>query len=141
MNRRQFLWTLTKGGIAVGVMGLTAYGKESGATEPVAEASSHRVVLYDTYAMALYFDGSLGPKTGIIKVDYVIEGMPLLMRFWHGHNGKNHEFTLEPSHYEDLKALKRVTIETTTVADHSHKLFIDPIDVRYRVPGAQPIEV
>src|SRR5262249_19293058 len=30
------------------------------------------VVMYDTYAMALYSDGSLGPQTGIITVDDVI---------------------------------------------------------------------
>ncbi len=99
------------------------------------------VTLYDTYAMALYLDGSLGPKTGVVKVQYILDGNDLTLDFWHGHGGKQHRFTLTSAVYQDLKALKRVTIETTAVDGHKHKLFIDPKDSRYRVPGAQPIPV
>lgn len=99
------------------------------------------VTLYDTYAMALYMDGTMGPKTGVIKVQYVIDGQDITLDFWHGHGGKQHRYTLNSAVYQDLKALRRVTIETTSVDGHKHKLFIDPNDSRYRVPGAQPIPV
>lgn len=100
-----------------------------------------RVTLYDTYAMALYFDGSLGPKTGVMKVDYVKKNEPVTLRFWHGHGGESHFFTLTPDHFSEVKKLKKVTIETTEVASHTHKLFIDPNHPKYRVPGALPVEV
>ncbi|MEZ4752613.1 MAG: hypothetical protein R3B54_18845, partial [Bdellovibrionota bacterium] len=73
--------------------------------------------------------------------DYILANEPVNMQFWHGHGGKNHRFTLLPEHFEQLKQLKRVTLETDVVAGHSHKLFIDPTDVRYRVAGALPVEV
>lgn len=99
------------------------------------------VTLYDTYAMALYMDGSLGPKTGIIKVDYILANQIVPMEFWHGHGGRNHKFVLLPEHFAQLKRMERVYIETDIVQDHKHKLFIDPVDPRWRVPGAQPIQV
>ncbi|MCB0311041.1 MAG: hypothetical protein KDD42_07390, partial [Bdellovibrionales bacterium] len=66
---------------------------------------------------------------------------PVEMEFWHGHGGQNHRFVLLPEHFAELKQLKRVYVQTDEVAGHSHKLFIDPTDVRYRVAGALPIEV
>ena len=66
---------------------------------------------------------------------------PLTLDFWHGHNGQLHRFTLLPEHFADLKAKKRVTLETSIVDGHQHKMFIDPVDPRYRVANAPPIEV
>lgn len=105
------------------------------------EDAEDYVILYDTYAMALYMDGSLGPKTGIIKVDYVIENAPITLQFWHGHSGRNHEFTLLPEHFEKLRLEQRVYLETSEVEGHKHRLFIDPVAPQWRVPGAQPIKV
>jgi hypothetical protein len=99
------------------------------------------VTLYDTHAQALYMDGGMGPKTGIIKVDYILANQPVVLEFWHGHGGRNHRFTLTEAHYTELKKLKRVYIETTVVDGHTHKLFIDPVDPRWRVAGAKPVVV
>jgi hypothetical protein len=99
------------------------------------------VVLYDTYMMAMYMDGTLGPKTGILKVDYVIEGQPLAFDFWHGHGGKVHKFELKAEHFTLIKQRKKIIIETTSVDRHTHKLFIDPVDLRWRVPGSEPVEI
>jgi hypothetical protein len=74
-------------------------------------------------------------------VDYLIKNEPVTLTFWHGHNGRDHEFTVTPEHIKELKKMKKVFIETTEVADHTHKLFIDFSDPRWRVPGAEPIEV
>ena len=99
------------------------------------------VTLYDTYAMALYFDGTMGPKTGVIKVDYILNNEDLDFEFWHGHGGKQHHFVLTKQNIADIKSLKRTSITTTEVDRHSHKLFIDPRDPKYRVPGAKPVRV
>jgi len=99
------------------------------------------VVMYDVHAQALYFDGSHGPTTGIIRVDWVIEGDAVELEFWHGHGGVSHRFTVSPEHFEALKRGERVTLETTEVDSHSHELFIDPVDPAYRVDGASPVRV
>lgn len=99
------------------------------------------VILYDTYAIALYMDGSLGPKTGIIRVDDILENQTLIYPFWHGHSGKTHEFQLTPDHFSQLKGLQKIHIETTSVDGHTHWLFIDPKDPKWRVPGALPVKV
>ncbi len=99
------------------------------------------VLMYDTYAQALYLDGTLGPLTGIIYVDYLLAGEPIELEFWHGHGGQQHRFTLLPEHYAQLLAGQRVTLTTTAVEDHQHELFIDPTDPTYRVPGAPGVEV
>ena len=91
--------------------------------------------------MALYMDGSLGPKTGVIKAEYLIKNEPVTLVFWHGHGGKNHQFTLLPEHYTSLKQSKKVVILTTSVDGHTHKLFIDPNDPKWRVPGVKPTEI
>jgi hypothetical protein len=107
--------------------------------DAMSEASEAKTVtLYDTYAVALYFDGTLGPETGIIKVADVAAGKTLTMDFWHGHGGVLHRFTLVPADFAKLKAKQKVTTKTTIVEDHQHELFIDPIDPKWRVPGAQP---
>ena len=99
------------------------------------------VVMYDTYAQSLYFDGSHGPTTGVIRVDYVLAGAAVELEFWHGHGGVSHRFTVTPAHFESLKRGERVTIETTAVDAHTHQLFVDPVDPRYRVPGARGVSV
>ncbi len=149
MSRRDFFevtMTSVGGLVAVSLFGC---GKDN---EPVGPKPMLRgvdavvdprkeVTLYDTHAMALYMDGGLGPKTGIIKVDYIIKNEKVDMKFWHGHGGKDHRFTLLPEHFADLKKLKKVTIVTTPVDGHTHKLFIDPVSAKYRVAGAQPVVV
>lgn len=104
----------------------------------VEAAAPKTVTLYDTYAVALYFDGTLGPKTGIIEVADVALGKALTLDFWHGHGGILHRFTLVPDDFEKLKAKQKVTTKTTIVEGHQHELFVDPVDPKWRVPGAQP---
>lgn len=99
------------------------------------------VQMHDTYAQALYLDDSLGPLTGVIEVAYVIAGTTITLDFWHGHGGQQHRFTIEPAHFEQLKAGQRVTLGTSTVDNHAHMLFIDPVDETYRVPGAPDVPV
>ena len=143
MNRRSFLKTAGGTLASITTLGLIGCGKET-ATQiqpAIRGLRSNTVELYDTYAMAMYFDGTMGPKTGIIKVDYIIAGRPVAMEFWHGHGGRKHTYILTPTHMEQLKRLERVTLETDSVASHQHKLFIEPNDPRYRVPGAVPIQV
>lgn len=148
MDRRDFLkWSW--GGLAgFAVTAVSGCGKqlegllssgESGSR--MAHGARKEITLYDTNAMALYFDGGLGPKTGIIRVQAILANQPLKMKFWHGHGGKDHEFTVLPEHFATLKKLKRATVTTTVVDGHSHKLFIDPVDARYRVAGAKPVVV
>lgn len=115
--------------------------------EPIADlfaprkARAERGLFYDTYAMALYFDGGLGPKTGIIAVSYLLANEPITLDFWHGHGGKLHAYTVTPDHFAQMRKRKKVTLETTIVDSHSHKLFIDVTDVRYRVPGSVGIGI
>lgn len=99
------------------------------------------VTLYDTNAQALYYDGSYGPFTGIVRVSYVLANAPLTLDFWHGHGGHLHRWTLTQAHFAELKRLRRVTLETTEVEGHAHQLFVDPVGLRWRVPGAPPIAV
>jgi hypothetical protein len=108
----------------------------------MADACMERYVqMHDTNAQALYLDGSLGPLTGNIKVQYVLAGAAITLDFWHGHGGQQHRFTLTPAHFEQLKQGQRVTLGTTTVDSHAHMLFIDPVDEDYRVPGAPDVPV
>lgn len=110
-------------------------------TSPSNLSLNATVDMYDTYAMATYYDGSLGPKTGICKVDDVIANQPVTLAFWHGHGGKQHAFTILPEHFTDLRHGKKVVIETTAVDGHRHKLFIDPTNPKWRVPGSKPVAV
>lgn len=99
------------------------------------------VAMHDTYAQALYLDGTYGPLTGVVEVAYVMAGAAITLEFWHGHGGVQHRFTITPEHFEALKRGERVTITTTTVDGHEHTLFIDPLDEDYRVPGAPDVDV
>lgn len=144
MDRREFLKIIAQAGFVGGTFGLIGCGKQESqtlGTFALKSADRGFVTLYDTNAMALYFDGSLGPETGVIKVDYVKAGQTITFDFWHGHNGILHRYTVTSDHFAQLKKLQRVQIETTEVADHTHLLFIDPTDARYRVPGAKPVTV
>ncbi len=143
-SRREFLQDISQYLAVASLLPVAACGRKQKGEQSDANAvlfTRGEVTLYDTNAMALYFDGGLGPKTGVIKVQYIIDGKNLTLDFWHGHGGKLHRFTLTPEHYADLKQLKKVTLSTTVVDGHSHKLFIDPNSTRYRVPGAAPVKV
>ena len=143
MNRRDFLGAIGQATGMLVTVGLVGCGKET-----THEKTMHRlfmgagtVTMYDTNAVALYFDGDLGPKTGVIKVDYILANKSIDLQFWHGHGGMYHRFTVTPTHFAELKKLKKIYIETTEVESHSHKLFIDPVDPQWRVKGALPVEV
>ena len=139
MNRREFVLSIVQ---AAALGTLWGCGKDSSSESGVRTATLRdEIMMYDTNATALYYDGGLGPKTGVIKVDYILKNEPITLPFWHGHGGKNHMFTLLPEHYEQFKKLKKVYVETTVVESHSHKLFIDFSDPKWRVPGAKPIPV
>lgn len=99
------------------------------------------VTLYDMHAIAVYFDGGFGPETGTVTVAMIDANVPVNFVFWHGHDGVNHQFDLMPDHFQSIRDLKKTWVETTTVDGHSHKLFIDPSDPRWRVPGAEPVRI
>lgn len=127
-----------KAGMVIAAGGLMV---ACGAPDSVSQlAADDFVTLYDMNAQALYLDGTHGPYTGIIRVDYIIANQPITLDFWHGH-GALHQFTLTPEHFTQLKHLERVYVETTSVANHTHRLFIEPVDPRWRVQGAQPVQV
>jgi hypothetical protein len=96
------------------------------------------VTLYDMHAMALYLDGSLGPRTGIVRVADIAAGTEQPRDFWHGHGGQLHRFTITPAHFAALRRRERIMIETTEVDGHRHTLFVDPTDPQWRVEGATP---
>lgn len=145
MNRREFVSSILHAGafgLAAGTLwGCGAHQNESEPAVAQALKTRDEIIMYDTNAMALYFDGGMGPKTGIIKVDYILKNEPVTLTFWHGHGGVNHKFTLLPEHYEQFKKMKKVYVETTIVESHKHKLFIDFSDPKWRVAGAKPIPV
>ncbi|HUS27456.1 MAG TPA: hypothetical protein VMZ53_03075 [Kofleriaceae bacterium] len=161
MERRDFLWMFGSGVVACtlgcerqeGVPGVDASADDAAATTPSADDASSAgsqdldaciqniIKLHDTYAQALYLDGTNGPLTGVITTAHVIAGSIVTMDFWHGHNGMQHRFTLTPQHFADLKHGKRITVGTTTVDGHAHTLFVDPKDEEYRVAGAPDVDV
>jgi hypothetical protein len=128
---------------ATGVAGLVGCGPEESELLwlPRAANDDCTVTMYDMRAIALYYDGTQGPDTGVISVDYVLAAEQVDLDFWHGHGGQLHAFSVLPEHFEQLKAGERVYIETTEVQSHAHMLFIDPVDPDYRVPGAEPVDV
>jgi hypothetical protein len=112
------------------------------AAEPVPDACrGDTVPMHDTHAQALYLDGSLGPLTGIIEVEYVIAGVTITLDFWHGHGGQQHRYTLTPAELDALKTGQRVYLTTTEVDGHMHMLFVDPLAEEYRVDGAPDVPV
>lgn len=145
MNRREFVLSILQAGaFGLTTSTLSGCGENRNANGPDASRSlwdRDEIIMYDTNAMALYYDGGLGPKTGVITVDYILKNEPVTLQFWHGHGGVSHKFTLLPEHYEQFKKLKKVYVETTVVESHKHKLFIDFSDPKWRVPGAKPIPV
>ncbi|MBZ0233914.1 MAG: hypothetical protein K8M05_16420 [Deltaproteobacteria bacterium] len=124
--------------IAADVDAAPAGGADASPASPDAAACTMTVTLHDVYAMALYFDGGLGPRTGTIRVADVAAGVALPKDFWHGHGGQLHRYTVLPEHFAALKRRERVMLQTTEVEGHRHMLFIDPVDPQWRVEGAPP---
>lgn len=118
-----------------------AVDAQTGAADAAADAARPTVRMYDTFAQALYFDGGYGPFTGVVRAAYLAAGVAVTIDFWHGHGGRLHRYTVTPVHYAELVRGRRVYLETTVVDDHAHRLFVDPADLRWRVPGATPVEV
>ena len=160
MQRRDFILILGGAALGCGRSADPGVFDAPGDSVPVdansgVDACTQAVVkMHDTYAQALYLDGSNGPLTGQEKnsgvraqastheeVAYVVAGTVITLDFWHGHNGQLHRYTLEPAHFAALERGERVTLVTTIVEDHQHMLFIDPIDETYRVPGAPDVDV
>ena len=152
-QRRDFLWLLG-GGIVLCKLGCddehaplppiidaTTSGADAPRDTLPPDATACALEMHDTFAQALYLDGSLGPLTGIVTVDHIVAGATITLDFWHGHNGIQHRWTLEPHHFAALKRGERITLTTTTVEDHAHTLFVDPVDESYRVPGAPDVLV
>ena len=148
IDRRKLL-TLA-GGLALTALGCSLRNDDEETssdaleTTPTPDAGAEGgalVVLYDTYAQALYLDGTYGPTTGTIRAVDMGTGRDKIYDFWHGHNGQQHRFTVTAANFAQLRLKKRVSVTTTIVDSHQHTLFIDPVDVRWRVPGAQPVSV
>ena len=114
---------------------------DSGVEPPPRDGGCETVMMHDTYAQALYYDGTYGPLTGTVTVDHVLGGVAVELEFWHGHGGQNHRYTITPENIDALKRGERVTVETTEVDSHRHTLFVDPLDEDYRVPGAPDVPV
>lgn len=166
MRRRRFL-KLVVGSAAAGAIGCAGNVGDGSDSEPGADASAgaadgapnhagdggaasdaaavpcdaQTVLVYDTYAQALYLDGSLGPLTGVITGVAMRDGVTLEKQFWHGHGGVQHRFTVTPADFAALRRGERVYLQTTEVEDHMHTLFIDPGDPDYRVPDTEPVPV
>lgn len=118
-------------------VGFDAGGIDAGSPSVDAGCPGARtVVLHDTHAQALYFDGTYGPTTGVITVDQIVAGAALELTFWHGHGGVDHRFDVSPADLAALAHGDRVTLMTTEVEGHAHMLFVDPMDERWRVSGA-----
>src|SRR6476620_1160134 len=56
--------------------------------------------MHETYAHALYSDGTKGPLTGTITVGTGIAGVTVTFDFWHGHGNVLHRYTLMPTHFD-----------------------------------------
>lgn len=161
MRRRRFL-RLVVGSAAVGALGCVGDTRDGDDRDPGADAAAppdggprdataapadaaaigcdaQTVLVYDTYAQALYLDGSLGPLTGTITAVAIRDGVSLDMDFWHGHGGVLHRFTVTQGDFAALRRGERVYLDTTIVDDHQHTLFIDPSDPDYRVPDTEPV--
>jgi hypothetical protein len=159
MQRRRFL-AFSIAGIGTVAIGCASRGDDDGggddggddgdplpgdpdaATAPTADADpgppgvdAAIVMFHDTYAQALYLDGSYGPLTGTITAQAMQAKQEYTLDFWHGHGGQPHRFTITTAHIDQLLCGQRVYIQTTTVDAHEHMLFIDPLDPEYAVPG------
>lgn len=160
MRRREVIHWLARGGVVTFVFGCKSpvVGDDEPADEADAQPDaalpvetmhdagvdacvSPTVKMHDTYAQALYFDGTKGPLTGTITIGHVVAGALVTFDFWHGHGNQLHRFTLIPSHFAALKNGEKITVTTSTVDGHQHNLFIDPKDEAYRVPNAPDVDV
>ncbi|MCA9607612.1 MAG: hypothetical protein KC619_18520 [Myxococcales bacterium] len=103
---------------------------------PCPGGAPRTVTLHDTNAQALYFDGTYGPTTGVITVDMIAAGEAVELEFWHGHGGVSHRYAVSAADLAALARGERVTLTTSEVEGHSHMLFVDPVDERWRVSGA-----
>lgn len=110
-------------------------------SNPTEETEIEYFDYYPLYAMATYFDGTTGPVTAEIDAATVSGGEDSSMIFWHGHGGMKHSFVLSAD--DKLRVLngERVEIETSRVSGHSHRLFIDPTDEKWRIPGQQMVKI
>lgn len=142
-TRRELVCDMAKFATAIATFGLVRCGVDGNSAYHLETHGDPRssVTMYDTNAMALYFDGGLGPKTGMIKVEYILANQAVTLNFWHGHGGVLHRFTLKPEHYAAFKKMQKVYIETSIVDGHSHKLFVDFSDPKWRIVDAKPVEV
>ncbi len=141
MRRREFLRATTTGALGALTLPFWGCGRENKQHSSALSGDEQWVTIYDTYAQALYFDGSLGPKTGTITTAMMVAGEAVTLQFWHGHGGRQHTFQVSGDDFVQLKRLQRVYIETSDVDGHRHRLFIDPKDARWRVPGAPGVQV
>lgn len=99
------------------------------------------IEFYPLYAMATYFDGSLGPVTAEITSVQMTNEMDEELMYWHGHGGRSHTFTLSKFDKNQILGGRKVVIETSTVDGHTHKLFIDPTDKQWRIVGAEMVKI
>jgi hypothetical protein len=133
MERREFLWILGGGVVAFeigchsrhGLPGTPADalgGTDTTDERPDAAAEGCQqafIRIADTYAPAVYLDGSL-----------VLAGTTITLDVRHG--GIVHRYTLASREFEALEQGEPITLPTITVGDRRHTLVIAP---RYRVPG------
>ena len=146
VSRRQFLVRVASCAAGAALLPvLDSCGPALDGVGSGAELNSTRddqfVTLYDTYALATYYDGGIGPTTGTVTVAMVDANAESNLEFWHGHGGTSHRYKITPADFQSIRDLKKTWIETTTVDGHAHKLFIDPVDPQWRVPGATPVRI
>ena len=140
MNRRQFLkssgqFAAISGLSSLGVA-LSGCGAESlDRGSAVATAAGQTVRMRDMQVTALYFDGTFGPVTGIVRVSDIIAARESTQRHWDGHG---HMFTVTTEHHAQLKRGEKVRIKTTIAEQHDHIVLIDPARP---VPGAVEVDV
>jgi len=99
------------------------------------EPQTTTLLLTDIYAMSLYYDGTMGPQTGVITVDDMVLAQDKTYEFWHGHGGRSHSYVVTAEDFKKIRSGIKVTIETDAVDSHTHTLFIDLADEEFLVPG------
>ncbi len=100
-----------------------------------AEPQTTTLILSDINAISLYYDGTMGPQTGVITVDDMVLAEDKTYDFWHGHGGSSHQFTVTSNDFIQIRSGLKVSIETDLVDSHSHTLFIDPTSDEFKVLG------
>ena len=94
-------------------------------TEMEGELGVDYAMVQDFHAYNIYFDGTRGPKTGIIKATKMQLGKTVDLEFWHGHGGKNHRFVVTQKEYQQIIRGKVVDIQTDSVQNHTHTVRLD----------------